>query len=147
MLADKMKLVPLQGIDELRFGDDIAKAVAVFGDADEKRSHADDRCRTTLHFVKQDLTLGFGADDRLTFIAAHLGEQEVELWGERPMDLAQGGSDSVSVLRRWLEHRGNHATPHQDCFGATLEVREEGLTFCFSKDDPPRLEGIQLSSA
>ncbi|MDB6112838.1 MAG: hypothetical protein JWR69_4588 [Pedosphaera sp.] len=70
-----MKSRPLYGID------DLVKAISLFGEADEKRSHPDDRCRTTLHFRQKNLSLGFSGDDRLVFIAALEGEEEVELWG------------------------------------------------------------------
>jgi hypothetical protein len=137
-----MKLRPLEGIDDLRFGDTRAKAIALFGDADEERSHPDDRCSTTLHFRKKNLSLGFSGDDRLVFIAALDGEEKVELWGDRPFEMKQ-----AAHLRRWIERSGRRLQPHHDSFGARFEVREEGVTFCFSAEVPGHLEGVQLSPA
>jgi hypothetical protein len=135
-----MKLVPLQGVDEVRFGDDVSKVISMLGIPVEKRSHPDVRQRTSLTYP--GLTLGFAADDRLSFIAVH--ECAVELWGERPFEIAYRSSDAYVDLKHWLRSSGRSVHPDQDCFGATLSVSEEGVTFCFVPPDSKRLEGIQL---
>lgn len=140
-----MKLRPLQGIDDLQFGDTVAKAVAIFGDVRNTRTHPEQRCQTTLEFADRDLSLGFDADGGLTFVAVLNGEQDVELWGDRPFEIAKRASDGPSAVRSWIESCGRRPVPHQDCFGGSFEVRDEGVTFCFSSSEPDRLEGIQLS--
>jgi hypothetical protein len=138
-----MKLRPLQGIDDLQFGDSIARAFSQLGRSDEERSHSDNRCRKTVVYRKKGLTLGFDDEDRLVFVAALKGEEEIDLWGDRPFESMRCFSD----LRQWLERSGRLAKPIQDSFGARLEVRDEGITFCFSVDEPGELEGIQLYPA
>jgi hypothetical protein len=140
-----MKLRPLQGIDDLCFGDGLVKAISIFGEADEMRSHPDSRCRTSLFFRRQNLTLGFDTDDRLMFIAVLESDEELELWDDRPFDRARCSSDRFEGVRQWIKASGRIVHPHQDSFGASLEVRDEGVTFCFSSEDSQRLDGIQLS--
>jgi hypothetical protein len=145
-LGESMKLVPLQGINDLRFGDSIAKAVAIFGDPDERRSHPDDRCRTILYLAKQNLTLGFDSEERLTFIAVLPGKEKVELWGEHPFEIAARASDPASAMRSWIEGRGRRAKGYQDCFAGSLRIAEEGVEFCFRSDAEGQLEGSQLNA-
>jgi hypothetical protein len=135
-----MKLLPSLGVDELRFGDSASKCIVIIGEPAERRTHSSEQ-RTSLYY--QSLALGFGSDDRLDFIVVHDGGQ-AELWGERPFDIARRSLDAYAELKQWLESSGRIPQTHQDCFGATLSVHEEGVTFCFEAPDSMRLEGIQL---
>lgn len=136
-----MKLLPLQGIDGLMFGDNYATATNMLGQADRVRTHKDGYCRKTASFRKY-LSLGFDANDNLVFIAVLWNGSDIELWGERPFESLRCSSD----LRQWIERLGLRATPVVDSFGARLEIPTERVTFCFSTHEKEELESIQLDT-
>lgn len=138
-----MKLIPLQGVDSLRFGDPSAKAIALFGQPVAERYHPRERSRS-LSFSGKLLTLQFDADDRLTFIVALHGANEAELWGERPFEIVAKLAGVSLAVRNWIIAHGRRPEGHQDSFGGSYRVPEEGLIFCISPEDDHRLEGIQL---
>ncbi|HWA28206.1 MAG TPA: hypothetical protein VG734_21320 [Lacunisphaera sp.] len=139
-----MKLLPLQGIDQLRFGDPTERALELFGPPEVWRSHPEQRQQTSVSFDRGFLTFGFDAGDRLTFIAVRQGESRVELWGHDPFTVAQRPPDAASSLRQWLEQTGRRVRPHEDSLGGSFEVPDAGVVFCFSASKPGVLDGVQL---
>ncbi len=135
-----MKLLPLVGFRGLRFGDQLSKVLSIAGEPIERRSHPYPEQRTSLSYTF--FSVGFDEDERLNFIA--VDEHEVELWGDRPFAVARRSADAYDNVKQWIGHLGYTIRPSADCFGATLSVPEQGVTFCFDLPDCIKLEGIQL---
>jgi hypothetical protein len=137
-----VKLLPLIGIDELRFGDHTSTVRAAMGEPTETRANSLPKPRT--RFDYGSLTLGFGADDRLNFISVGSDVESAELWGEQPFIVAHRSPAVYDNVKDWLAHLGYAIRPHHNCFGARLSVSGQGVTFCFEFPDCVILDGIQL---
>lgn len=137
-----MKLIPLQGVDDLRFGESADKAIALFGEPEKERLQSYGGIEVRSLYWKH-LSLGFDSSDRLNFVVASR-DCAVELWGQYPFEIAQASDDEVATIRNWISKNGRQPIGHQDCFGFNLNVPNEAIVFCFEVGDRDTLDGIQL---
>lgn len=137
-----MKLLPLLGFDDVRFGAESGDMMTALGEPLRRREHSSPEYPTSLQYGA--FTLGFNKDERLDFIAVSKEAGRVELWGEDPFEIAAQASDAYEGITEWLRRSGREADPHQDSFGVTIRVPGEGVTFCFEGPDALALAGIQL---
>lgn len=137
-----MKLLPLLGLDDVRFGMGVENVLACLGEPLARREYRSFEQKLSLRYPA--ITLGFDGSGRLNFIVVDAAAGRVSLWEEDPFEIAAQGPDPLEEIRGWLQRSGRQLQPVRDGFASTASVPDQGVTFCFDGPDALRLEGIQL---
>ncbi len=137
-----MNLIPLTGIDEIRFGDSIDCLIQKAGNPKERREHSDPINSFSLTY--DSMSFGFDESQVLNFIVIDDGPTIVDLWGANPFEIAKSCPDPLKAIRDWLVSLDRGHKVFSDSFCGSISVPDQGVTFCFPLPDWDCLEGVQL---
>ena len=137
-----IELHPKRGIDALRFGDQLATAVKLFGEGQIKDHPGPIEPLKSMRLADLDLLLYFNDRDQLTLVCAPGSSETVSLLGD-PLSSIFKSRPYGDAIKTWASLRNLTISKEKaSCLGTfDIVIESLGLTFVLGENDG----GVQAS--
>ncbi len=129
----KLEIIPLKGLNILSFGSEIAHALSVLGDPEEREQLKDDILNSdseVYHYWNLGLSLFFNKQSGLKLTCIEVDSKEVVLWGKKLFTLSV---DEIKALFQQNGYEVSETENHE--WGETRISFDEALMDLYFEKD------------